>query len=221
MLAILIVLRILLYILLFIIGMILILLIIPVSYSARVLTAGGFSTVLTMGWAWNLLGINAEIKGEDIDAYICIFGKEIYKLKSKEAAEKKDKIEKKHEKKGKRKKGRRGPGIKDIADKALLDAIMTYIKKVLSIAKPKYFYLNGTYSFEDPALTGMVCGAIETIRGIIPGARLNLAPDFAGDEIDIDFRTGGRMIMGSLAVQTVRTILKKPVRKVLFKRENT
>jgi len=211
--------KILLYLLFFIIGLILLLLLIPFGYSGQVLTADGFKAKLVMSWAWKLLGINVEIEGGDVKTSFCILNKKIYKLKSTGAGKKKEQIKKQPDKKGKEKKGGKGFSIKDITDRAVLNEFMEYLIKVLNIAKPKYFYLNGTYGFDDPSLTGIVYGVLETINSIIPGARLSLAPDFTREEIDIDLRAGGSVIMGSLIYQTVRTVLKKPVRKILFRKK--
>jgi hypothetical protein len=96
---------------------------------------------------------------------------------------------------------------------------LEYVKKVVSIARPKYLHLYGTYGFEDPSLTGLACGALGIIRTILPEARLNLNPVFDEEVLDLDFRVQGSMTAGSLAYQTVRTVFKKPVRKVIFNKK--
>jgi hypothetical protein len=79
--------------------------------------------------------------------------------------------------------------------------------------------LYGTYGFDDPSLTGMVSGAAAIIKAIIPNARVGLYPDFTREVLDLDFRAEGSMTVGSLAYQTIKTALKKPVRKILFRRK--
>lgn len=219
MLVLMIIVKILLYILLFIVGLILLLLLIPVNYSSQVLTADGFSIKLAFGWAGQLIGISAEAEGEAYDITLRILDKKVYKLKKKETAEEEEQPEKKPEKKEKSKKGRREFSIRDFSDRTLLDEVLGYLKKVLNIAKPKYLHLYGTYGFEDPSITGIVCGTSGIIKNMIPHARLGLAPDFSQEIMDLDLRAEGSMIVGSLAYQTLRTALKKPVRKILFKKK--
>jgi len=219
MLVLLIIIKILLYILLFIIGLAVLLLLIPFNYSGQVLTADGFRVKVALGWAWKLLGINAEIEGEAYDITLRIFNQRVYKLKNKETLEEEQQPDKQFEKKDKHKKDRKGFSIKELSDKTLINEILEYFKRVLNITKPKYLHLYGTYGFDDPSLTGIVCGAAGIIKSIIPNARLALTPDFTQEIIDLDLRAEGSMIMGSLAYQTIRTVLKKPVRKVLFKKK--
>jgi hypothetical protein len=82
-------------------------------------------------------------------------------------------------------------------------------------------HLYGTYGFEDPSLTGIICGVTGIIKSIIPHARIHLTPDFTREVIDLDLRAEGSMVIGNLAYQTIRTVLKKPVRKVLFKKKKS
>jgi hypothetical protein len=89
---------------------------------------------------------------------------------------------------------------------------------VLNIVKPKYLHLYGTYGFDDPSLTGMACGVTGMINNIIPHARLHLNPDFTQEILDLDLRAEGSMVVGNLAYQTIRTVLKKPIRKILFRK---
>lgn len=221
MLILLIIIKILLYILLFIIGLAVLLLLIPFNYSGQVLTADGFRVKVALGWAWKLFGINAEIEGEAYDITLHIFNKRVYKLKNKENATEEQQSDKQFKKKEKEEKDKKGFRVKDFADRTLINEILEYSKKVLNIAKPKYMYLYGTYGFDDPSLTGVVCGVTGIIKSMIPNARLNLNPDFSQEIMDLDLSAGGSMMMGSLAYQTIRTVLKKPVRKILFKKKKS
>lgn len=221
MLVMLIIIKILLYLLLFIVGLLLLLLLIPFNYSGRVTAADSFKAKAAVGWAWKLLGINAELEGEAVDITFRVFDKPLYKFKSMEAQVPEEQEEKAPQQKDKGKKGGKGISFKDITDKAFINEILEYFKRVLSIAKPKYLHLYGTYGFEDPSLTGMLCGVTGVIKGIIPHARLHLTPDFTQEIMDLDFRVEGSMAVGSLAYQTIRTMLKKPVRKILFRKKKS
>ncbi|MHB1393283.1 MAG: DUF2953 domain-containing protein [Clostridia bacterium] len=221
MLVLLIILKILLYLLLFLVGLVLLLLLIPFNYSGQVIAAEGFRVRLAFGWAGQLLGINAEIEGEAVDITFRILDKRIFKLKGREADTKEEQPKQKPEVKKKIKKAGKGFGLKDIADRELINEILEYFKRVLNIAKPKYFHLYGTYGFDDPSLTGMACGVAGMINSVIPNAKLHLEPDFTQEIMDLDLRAEGSMVIGSLAYQTIRTALKKPVRKIWFRKKKS
>lgn len=218
MLVILIILKILLYILLTIVGLVLLLLVIPFNYSGQVLASDGFKAELALGWAWRLLGINAEIEGEAVNITLQVLDKRIYKLKTGEAEREDEKPTHKPHIKKRGEKEKRGFNLKDVFDRELINEILEYLKRVLNIARPKYLHLYGTYGFDDPSLTGMVCGVSGMINSIIPHARLHLNPDFTQEILDLDFRAEGNLVIGSLVYQTVRTVLRKPVRKILFRK---
>ncbi|HYF82335.1 MAG TPA: DUF2953 domain-containing protein [Clostridia bacterium] len=221
MLLVLIILKILLYLLFFLVGLVLLLLIIPFNYSGQVLASDGLRAQIALGWAWRMLGISAEIEGESVDITLRILDKRVYKLKGREAGTKEEKPEHKPEEKKKEKKTRKGFSLKDIVNREFINEILEYLKRVLDIAKPKYFHLYGTYGFEDPSLTGMACGVSGIISSIIPHARLHLNPDFTQEIMDLDLRAEGSMVVGSLAYQTIRTVFKKPIRKILFRKRKS
>lgn len=221
MLILLIILKIFLYLLLFLLGLAVLLLAIPINYGGQVLTTDGFRAQLNLGWAGQLLGIKADIEGQDLDITLRVLEKNVYKLKSKETGTKKEKPEQKPEKKEKDKKEKRGPKLRELTDKTVINEILEYFKRVLNIAKPKYIHLYGTYGFDDPSLTGMVCGAAAILKAMIPHGRFGLHPDFTREIIDLDLRAEGSMMLGSLAYQTLRTAMRKPLRKILFKKKKT
>jgi len=219
MLVLIIILKILVSLLLIILGLLLLFLLIPFNYSGRVIAADEFKAELAVGWAWKLLGINAELEGEAVDITLRVFDKRVYRFKGNNAVEKEEPAEEKPQEQEKQKKQGKGFSIRDITDKALIHEVLDYFRRVLNIAKPKYMHLYGTYGFDDPSLTGMVCGLTGIIKGIIPHARLRLNPDFTQEILDLDLRAEGSMVVGNLAFQTLRTVMKKPVRKILFKKK--
>lgn len=211
-----IILKILLFLLLSIVGLLIILLSIPIRYSGMLVTSGGLRVQLSLGWAWRLLGVNVERDREAYDITLRIFNRSIYKLERKKSEENAEQLKEQHEKKEKEEKKRGQFSLNDFTDRALINEILEYFKRVLDIAGPKYFQLYGTYGFDDPSLTGIVCGATEMIKAIIPNARLELTPDFTGEAMDLNLRVDGSVSAGRLVYQTIRTMLKKPVRKTLF-----
>lgn len=216
----LIILKILLYLLLFLIGLAILLLIIPFNYRGQMLTAEGLRAQLTFGWAGRLLGINAELEGEAYDVSLVVLNKRVYKLKAGSREEQGEEPRQPSEEKEKDKKEKKGLKLKELTDRTLINEVLEYFKRILGILKPKYMHLYGTYGFEDPSLTGIVCGATGIIKSIIPNARLELTPDFTREVIDLNLRAEGSVSAGTIAYQTIRTALKKPVRKILFRKKN-
>lgn len=221
MLILLVIIKILLYILLFILGLVMLLLLIPVNYSGQVITAEGLKAEVVVGWAWKLFGINAEMEGEAVAVTLRIFNRRIYRIKNGKAAEEEEVIEELPENKEKAQKQKKDFSIKDIANRAFIEEIIEYFKRVVGILKPKYLHLYGTYGFEDPSITGILCGATGIINAMIPHARINLNPDFTREVIDLDIRAEGSMTAGSLVYQTIRTLFKRPVRKIWFRRKKS
>lgn len=216
-----IILKILLYLLLFIVGLLLLLLLIPISYSGQLVTGDGFRVQFSLGWAWKLLGVNVEKAGETYDITFRMFNRKIYKLKRKKNEDNEKQLQQQYEKKEKAKVDERHFSLKNFTDRSLINEILGYFKRMLDVAKPKHLLLRGTYGFDDPSLTGIVYGITGIIKNIIPNARLDLTPDFTEQVMDLDFRADGSMSVGILVYQTIRTILKKPVRKTLFRKKKS
>lgn len=212
-----IILKIFLYIMLFLAGLAVLLLVIPFSYSGEAMIFEGCKLKINLGWAWNFIKIRADIEDEDVSVTFRVLDKSVYRLKSDKSEEEEEPKQKEPEKEKKRKK--RGPALKDLTNKEFIHEISEYIKKVISIAKPKYLHLYGTYGFDDPAFTGLACGFLGIVKAMVPDARLELSPVFDEEIIDLDFRVQGSMIAGTVAYQTIRTVFKKPVRRILFKKK--
>jgi len=215
----LIILKILLYLLFFIAGLALLLLLIPVSYKGQLVTADGFKAEVAVGWAWKLLGINAEMEGEAVNVTLRVFNRRIFRFRGGKGPVVEESEEKAAEEEKKEQKQKRDFSIKDVANKAFIEEITGYFKRVLGIIKPKYLHLYGTYGFEDPSVTGILSGAVGIIRSTVPDARIFLTPDFTREVIELDICAEGSMTAGSLVYQTVRTLFRKPVRKIWFRRK--
>lgn len=217
----LIIIKILLYLLLFIAGLVLLLLLVPVSYRGRLMMEGGFRAEAAVGWAWRLMGISVEMDGDAADVAVTIFNRRVLRFNGRKSHEVKDDTIQETEKEKTEKKKKSELGIRDICNKALIEEIIDYIKRVLGIIKPKYLHLYGTYGFDDPSVTGILAGVTGIIKGMVPHARIALNPDFTREVLDIDFFVEGSMTAGSLVYQTIRTMLRKPVRKLWFRRKKS
>jgi hypothetical protein len=104
MLILIIILKILIDLLLIFLGLALALLLIPFSYTGQVMTSEGFKAQFVLGWAWKMLGINAEIEGDAYDITFRVMNKRVYKLINRTGREEEKETNKPSEKKDKRKK---------------------------------------------------------------------------------------------------------------------
>lgn len=105
--------------------------------------------------------------------------------------------------------------------KDLLLQFFKYFKDIINIVKPKYFKISGVYGFEDPSLTGMLLGIISIIKGAVPKARIYVEPDFEEELINIEAEINGDIKVWVICYRTLKLIIKKEVRKFLFKKSKT
>lgn len=105
-------------------------------------------------------------------------------------------------------------------NKNFLVSCISYFKEVITLLKPKYVEINGTYGFCDPAETGFLCAFISMISQIIRGDYLhvNLQPDFQDEIIDIKVNVYGKLILFSVIYKTFKFMVKDEVREVLIQK---
>ncbi|URZ03300.1 DUF2953 domain-containing protein [Clostridium felsineum] len=142
-------------------------------------------------------------KDNKLNFGIYLFGK---KLKFKKKSNKKKQKEKK---KSKRK-------IKWVN---ILSNIIQYFKEIINILKPKVFKVEGVYGFYDPSLTGITTGIIPILKSVLPLSNVNLQPVFEEEALDIEVEVTGYIIPMVMIVDTLKFILNKEVRKVIFKKD--
>lgn len=104
--------------------------------------------------------------------------------------------------------------------KKLINIFYNYCKDVLKIVKPKYFKAVGVYGCEDPSITGFICGFISIINEVIPNSNINLKPVFEEEVIDIESEVYGVVVPMTIAYKTLRLVMKKEVRKIMFTKNN-
>ncbi|MCR3761502.1 DUF2953 domain-containing protein [Clostridium felsineum] len=144
-------------------------------------------------------------KDNKLNFGIYLFGK---KLRAKKKLKKKKQKEKKKSK-SKRK-------IKWVN---ILSNIIQYFKEIINILKPKVFKVEGVYGFYDPSLTGITTGIIPILKSVLPLSNVNLQPVFEEEALDIEVEVTGYIIPMVMIVDTLKFILNKEVRKVIFKKD--
>lgn len=128
-----------------------------------------------------------------------------------------------HNKDNKNKKNKRDKGKKDKKDNNK-DNLINKLKdikkykepfiKILSILKPKYFRLEGVYGFEDPSITGMLCGIIAVLPSIFPKAIININPDFSDEVIDIETEIKGKIRIILILLIGARLFISNKFKKI-------
>ena len=99
--------------------------------------------------------------------------------------------------------------------------MFNYFKDIINIVKPKYFRISGVYGFEDPSLTGMLLGLISIIQGAVPNAQIYVNPEFEEETINIEAEIYGNIKICVICYRTLKLIIKKEVRQILFKKSKT
>lgn len=156
-----------------------------------------------IAFLFGIIKIKFIRKDNKLNFGIYLFGK---KLKFKKKSNKKKQKEKK---KSKRK-------IKWVN---ILSNIIQYFKEIINILKPKVFKVEGVYGFYDPSLTGITTGIIPILKSVLPLSNVNLQPVFEEEVLDIEVEVTGYIIPMVMIVDTLKFILNKEVRKVIFKKD--
>lgn len=103
--------------------------------------------------------------------------------------------------------------------KNLFNIICNYSKEVLNIIKPKYIKANGIYGFEDPSVTGILCGMISIINTVFINSTIDLVPSFQEEVCNIKFEIMGKIFGFIIIFKTIRFLLKKEIRKIIFSKK--
>jgi hypothetical protein len=196
------------------IGLLIMLLVIPFQYSFHVSIKETITYDAAIRLLWGFFKIRF-FKIDEKNRIIISIAKFCITVSQAPKRVKKDKKKEKNNKlKVKENKNKRA--IRDFFEKQFLYNTIELLKKVVQIIKPKVFNANGIYGFEDPALTGMVCGAVSIIRPFIPSSEIYLEPIFDDEIMDIEMQVSGVFILFSILIKTLIFVFKKENRKVIF-----
>ncbi|WP_160686411.1 DUF2953 domain-containing protein [Clostridium sp. C2-6-12] len=188
---------------------------IPFNYCMNGKIEGHIVGGVDIRWLFGLVKV-IVCKYEDKPEIKLVFcGLNIFSKKLIEDNEKNQKKPDKKEKSKKKYKSKRSFG------KDLLIEFFKYFKDIINIVKPKYFKISGAYGFEDPSLTGMVLGIISIIKGAVPKAQIYVEPDFEEELINIEVEINGDIKVYVICYRTLKLIIKKEIRKFLFKKSKT
>ncbi|MCB2360038.1 DUF2953 domain-containing protein [Clostridium estertheticum] len=210
------ILKILLYLLIFIFGIILVFLIIPFEYYISSEIDEKINVDITLLFFKKI--IKVMVKHEDTkEVFILkIMGLHIIRKEIKSPGIKIEKEE--MEKSNKNSKKKSSFNIRDYIEREFINDLINYFKDIINIVKPKTVKINGFYGFDDPSLTGMICGIIPLISNLIPKSDINLQPVFDDEIIEIECDFHGRISLLAAIIKTLKFVFKKNNRQKIFKK---
>lgn len=189
------------------------LMVIPFEYNLNFQISENISFGADISWMFRFIKVNVTNKEPDLKINLLIGNKRFWSIKpSKTSANNKNK-------KVKRKKTRsKSKGLFNIN---VLKYLISYFRDVLKIIRPRGIEIKGEYGFSDPSMTGFLCGIVPIISEIFPFSSLQLQPVFDDETMNIQSRVWGKIILFFIVFRTLKVILKKEIRKILFKRRKT
>lgn len=212
----LIILKILIVLICILLSILMIILFIPFKYFMNGKIDDSIGGSAEVRWIFGLVKVIVYKYEDEPQIKISICGLNVYSRKLIEESNEK-KVEKASKKKRKKKefKSKRNIG------RNLLVEFFNYFKDIINIVKPKHFRISGAYGFEDPSLTGILLGIISAIKGVVPKAKIDVGPDFEEETINIQVEIYGDIKVYEICYRTIKLIIKKEVRKILFKKSKT
>lgn len=189
---------------------IIMLLFIPFEYRLRGNFDEDFCGEASINWFFGLVKFLAHKGKSKCEIGFILCGK---KISARRRA--KNKNSKKERSKEKKK-----PSKKIDFTRKLISIFYNYCMDVLNIVKPKYFKAVGVYGCEDPSITGFICAFISIINEVIPNRNINLQPVFEEEILDIESEVYGAVVPMTIVYKTLRLIMKKEVRKIIFTKNN-
>ncbi|MCB2352927.1 DUF2953 domain-containing protein [Clostridium estertheticum] len=210
------ILKILLYLLIFIFGIILLFLITPFEYYISSKIDEKINVDITLLFFKKI--IKVMVRHEDTKKIFILkfMGLRIIRKEVKSPDIKIEKEEEERNKKNSKKKS--SFNIRDYIEREFINDLINYFKDIVNIVKPKTVKINGFYGFEDPSLTGMLCGIIPLISNLIPKSDINLQPVFDDEIIEIECDVHGKISLLSTIIKTLKFVFKKNSRQKIFKK---
>jgi uncharacterized membrane protein len=209
------ILKILIILMLILLSILALIIFVPFKYSLEGKVDGGIGGSVETRWLFGLVKFLVYKYGDKPEIKIVICGLKIFSKKLIEDKETKEKKSDKKEKFKKKSKSKRSFG------KDLFIEFFKYFKDIINIVKPKYFKISGVYGFEDPSLTGILLGIISIIKEAVPKAQIYVEPNFEEEFINIEAEIYGDIKVYVICYRTLKLIIKKEVRKFLFKKSKT
>jgi hypothetical protein len=185
----------------------LLLLVVPFSFSAQFRRDGINHFAASVYWLWGGVSLQAENTSGTFKAGPFTAKKFSFKRDSKAAKhKKKDQPEKTH-------RSTKSSNIKQYLDAALISA---FLKSLFQAWAALSLRAEGraVFGFEDPSLTGMVCGLLAAAGLYYRHTALTLTPDFLEPGLAGYLSIQGRFTVGRLLFIVFKFLLSQPVRRL-------
>ncbi|MBU3184778.1 DUF2953 domain-containing protein [Clostridium estertheticum] len=214
------ILRILLYLLIFTFGIILLFLIIPFEYYISSKIDEKINVDITLLFFKKIIKVMMRHEDTKETFLIKIMGLRIIRkeIKSPGIKIEKEETEKNNKNSKKKKEKKSSFNIRDYIEREFINDLINYFKDIINIVKPKTVKINGFYGFDDPSLTGMICGIIPLISNLIPKSDINIQPVFDDEIIEIECDVHGKISLLSAILKTFKFVFKKNNRQKIFKK---
>ncbi len=195
-------------------SLIIFLMFIPFQYAVNCKIKEDLYLNAGISWLFHLIKIEFIKEGQKFKTCFFIMNKCISFKKDNKPKEKK-------KKKDKKSKGKKSNLLtRDILSKKIIGYAISYFGDILKIISPEVVELKGVYGFYDPSITGILCAFMPILNKIIPSAKIDLQPIFDDDNIDVEINIAGKIILFFIVYRTLKLILKKEIRKILFKKKS-
>jgi hypothetical protein len=113
----------------------------------------------------------------------------------------------------------KGMNFSAIFDKKLRKTFFDAFIKIFNHIKPKHFYLEGKYGFEDPYYTGITLAAINILAPILKQYRINARAVFDDEILEGRMLISGKVVIYKLVFIALKLCLNKNVRRALKHKE--
>jgi len=183
------------------------LLVVPFSFAAQVRRDQINHFAASVSWLWGGVSLHAENTKGTFKAGP--FTSKTFSFKRDSAAaeqKKKDRSEKK----------RRSTKTSNITQYLDADLISAFLKSLLQIWEALSLRAEGRaiFGFEDPSLTGMLCGLLAAAGLYSSRPDLVITPDFLESGLTGNLSVRGRFTVGRLLYIAVKFLLSQPARRL-------
>ncbi len=108
-----------------------------------------------------------------------------------------------------------GEIVQLIFDQALRRHLLTLLKELLWVIRPRKFSLQGTYGFDEPHLTGWVAALENSLRHMCTRVSIELQPDWQETGFDLQASAGGHFTGLALLACLLRFLFSRNTLRLL------
>ncbi len=108
-----------------------------------------------------------------------------------------------------------GEIVRLVFDQALRRHLLTLLKELLWVIRPRKFSLQGTYGFDEPHLTGWVAALEHSLRHMCTRVSIELQPDWQETGFDLQASAGGHFTGLALLACLLRFLFSRNTLRLL------